>query len=211
MEHRASARGASTTRAPRSPGFRDSGFTLAENEDAAWLEVLVESRERETGFLDVRAGDGAVEAIGTGQQVERQPKRLGSAAQQPADGDASLRGQASIIGQASVSTSVSSPLCRYSTLMADVSTSRNTTMPSFPSPISRAASASDIGLSDWRDARRMRGIRARSRLGFAGPAGFTAIASRSSPMIGPPLPAPRRLRPCPLPLFFFACCVILSV
>jgi hypothetical protein len=62
-------------------------LALAEDENAARLEILVEAGERETGLLDVRAGDRATQARGAGQQFERQPERLRTAAEERADRD----------------------------------------------------------------------------------------------------------------------------
>ncbi len=62
-----------------------------EDEDATGLEIFVEARERETGLLNVRAGDDAPEAGGSGEELERQPERLRVVGQQGRDGDA--RGQ----------------------------------------------------------------------------------------------------------------------
>ena len=57
-------------------------LALAEDQHASRLEVFVEAGQREAGLLDVRAGDDAIEAVGAGQQLERQAERLGPAAQQ---------------------------------------------------------------------------------------------------------------------------------
>jgi hypothetical protein len=47
----------------------------------------VEPGERQAGFLDVRAGNDALEAVGAGKQIERQAERLGPACEQRRDGD----------------------------------------------------------------------------------------------------------------------------
>src|SRR5262249_20682007 len=68
---------------------------LAEDQDAAGSEVLVEAGQRESGLLNMWAGDDATDAVGARQQLERQAERFGSAGEQPADGDAALCGQTS--------------------------------------------------------------------------------------------------------------------
>ena len=57
--------------------FEVADLALPENQDASGPEVFVEARECEARLLDVRARDAAVEAGGAGQQLERQPERLG--------------------------------------------------------------------------------------------------------------------------------------
>ena len=57
-------------------------LALAEHEDAAGLQVLVEAGQRQAGLLDVRAGDGALEAAVPAQQLERQADGVGPALQQ---------------------------------------------------------------------------------------------------------------------------------
>ena len=63
-------------------------LALAEDQDAARLEVLVKPRERQAGLLDVRAGDDAADAGRARQQVDRQAVHLRSAVEKLADGDA---------------------------------------------------------------------------------------------------------------------------
>ena len=82
------SRSASDARGRRR-GSRDSGSRSRRRSGRGpGLQVLVEAGQREAGLLDVRAGDEAVEAVGAGQQLERQAERLGAAAEQAADGDA---------------------------------------------------------------------------------------------------------------------------
>ena len=83
MKHLASA----WRRASRLEAFEKAHFALAEQQDAAGLQVFVEAGEREAGLLDVGAGDVALETVGAGQQVDRQADRLGSCVEQPANGD----------------------------------------------------------------------------------------------------------------------------
>ena len=60
-------------------------LALAEDQNAARLEVLVEAGEREPRFLDVRARDDAREPVDAGEHFERQAERLGAAVDQRAD------------------------------------------------------------------------------------------------------------------------------
>src|SRR5581483_4676532 len=107
--------------------FEIPDLAFAEDQDASRLQILVEAGQRQAGLLDVGARDATVEAVGAGQQFERQTRRLRPAAEQSADGHA-VMGHATIIVERSVDydsvpTSVSSPfLRRYRTVTADVST-----------------------------------------------------------------------------------------
>ena len=69
----------------RIEAFEIADLALAENEDAACLQVLVKAGEREPGLLNVRAGDDAVETFAAREQLERQAGGLGTASQQRAD------------------------------------------------------------------------------------------------------------------------------
>ena len=62
-------------------------LAFAEQQDAAGLQVFMESREREAGLLNVRTCNLAMESAGAGQQLDGQPHRLGSRIEQPANGD----------------------------------------------------------------------------------------------------------------------------
>ena len=66
----------------RPEAFEIPDFALAEDQHATGLEIFVEAGQREAGFLDMRAGDDAGQAVDAGQQLERQPERLGPAAKQ---------------------------------------------------------------------------------------------------------------------------------
>ena len=70
----------------RLEAFEVADLALAEDEHASGLQVLVEAREREAGFLDVGAGDEAIGPGAAGQQLDDEPERFGPAAQQAADG-----------------------------------------------------------------------------------------------------------------------------
>src|SRR5581483_5883349 len=65
-----------------------ANFALAEDQDAPRLQILLKAGEREAGLLHVRARDPAVQAVGAGEQVERQAGGFGPAAEQRTDGDA---------------------------------------------------------------------------------------------------------------------------
>ena len=66
--------------------LEEAHFALAEQQDAAGLQIFVEAGQRETGLLDVRAGDVTLEAVGAREQIDRQAYRLGSCIEQPANG-----------------------------------------------------------------------------------------------------------------------------
>ena len=56
-----------------------ANLALAEDEHSAVLEVLVKPGQRQTGLLHVRAGDRAPQAVGAGDEVEREAERLETA------------------------------------------------------------------------------------------------------------------------------------
>jgi hypothetical protein len=62
-------------------------FALAEDQDPSALQVLVETGQREACFLDVRAGDDSIEAVGAREQVEREAKGVRPAGEQRCDSD----------------------------------------------------------------------------------------------------------------------------
>src|SRR5262249_19043251 len=64
-----------------------ANLALAENQHAARAEVLVEARERQTGLLDIGAGDAAFEASRPCEKLEREPEALRPAAEEGPDGD----------------------------------------------------------------------------------------------------------------------------
>ena len=68
--------------------LEEPDLALAEDQHAARLEVFVEAGQREAGLLHVRTGDQAVEAVGAGQQLEREAERLRAAPQEGTDADA---------------------------------------------------------------------------------------------------------------------------
>ena len=76
-----SARRSDRVRASALEAFEVPDLAFAEDEDAAGLEILMEAGERETGLLNVRAGDMAVEPVGAGEQFERKTESLGPAAE----------------------------------------------------------------------------------------------------------------------------------
>ena len=51
--------------------FKEAHFAEAEQQDASGLQVLMKTRQRETGFLDIRAGDVPPEPVGASQQLDR--------------------------------------------------------------------------------------------------------------------------------------------
>ena len=61
-------------------------LALAEDEDARRLQILVEPGERETGLLNVRAGDDAPCPAGATEQLDRHPEGLGPAGEEVGDG-----------------------------------------------------------------------------------------------------------------------------
>ena len=60
-------------------------LAVAEHEHASLAEVLVKAREREAGFLGVRAQDAAIEAAAAGENFEIEAQRFGTALQEFAD------------------------------------------------------------------------------------------------------------------------------
>ena len=68
--------------------FEVPDFAFAEHEHAARAQVLLKSRERQAGFLRVRIGDYAIDAVRAGEQFERQTERVGPAPEQATHGDA---------------------------------------------------------------------------------------------------------------------------
>jgi hypothetical protein len=67
--------------------FEIPHLALAEDEDAARLQVFVETGEGEAGLLDVGTGDGALEAAAPAQQFQRQPDDVGPPLQQARDAE----------------------------------------------------------------------------------------------------------------------------
>jgi hypothetical protein len=74
----------------RIEAFEIADFTFTEDQDARRLEVRVEARERETGLLDVRAGDGAFDAGRAAEEFEREAYGFGPTLEQARDGDGPL-------------------------------------------------------------------------------------------------------------------------
>ena len=93
------ALGQRLARAAGVQALEEAHFALAEQQDAAGLQVFVEAGEREAGLLDVGAGDVAVEPAGAGEQLDRQADRLGSGVEQPANGHG--RSHGSIVSRSS--------------------------------------------------------------------------------------------------------------
>ena len=74
--------------AARSAGrqrLEEPDLALAQDEHAAFAEVLVETRKREPGLLGMRVGDAPVDAGGAGQELEVDPPRFGQVAEQRRD------------------------------------------------------------------------------------------------------------------------------
>ena len=68
---------ASTVRAARRvEALEIADFAFAEDEDARRLQIVVETGQGEAGLLDVRAGDGALEAGGAAEELERKAESL---------------------------------------------------------------------------------------------------------------------------------------
>ena len=72
--------------------FQESYFTVAEQQDAACLQVLVKACQREARLLDVGTGDVALEPVGAGEKLDRLADRFGPRVEQAAYGDGRSNG-----------------------------------------------------------------------------------------------------------------------
>ena len=63
--------------------FEIADLALAEDEHSCRAEVLVKAGERQTGLLDVRAGDRPIETASAAQQLEGEADGVGSALEKP--------------------------------------------------------------------------------------------------------------------------------
>ena len=71
-----STRRMASTTTDRLEALEIADFALAEHEDAAGLQVLVKPGERKTGFLDVRARDDAIQAVGARRATRASDRTL---------------------------------------------------------------------------------------------------------------------------------------